>query len=90
MEIRFKANKFNINFANRDDHQALIQKTCSLYFSDDIQVTLSGKVAASRNGTTKKHNTKKLEKETLNHPLVADAMKIFNGKIVEIKILQEA
>ena len=90
LEIRFKTKKFNINFANRDDHKALIQKTCSLYFSDDIQVTLAGEATAARNGNARMRKTKKLEKETLNHPLVADAMKIFNGRIVEIKILQEA
>lgn len=90
LEIRFKTNKFNINFANRKDHRSLIQNTCGLYFSDDIQVTLAGRIAASKNGMAQKRKTKKLETETLNHPLVEEAMKIFNGKIVEIKILQEA
>ncbi len=90
VEIRFATNKFNVTYANRDGHQALIQKTCSLYFSDDIQVSLAGTAAASRNGLANKQKSKQLEAEALNHPLVADAMRIFNGKIVDIKILQEA
>jgi hypothetical protein len=52
-------------------------------------VTLSGHLAKGKSGMEQKKEAKTLENETLNHPLVEDAMKIFNGKIVEIKILQE-
>jgi len=53
-------------------------------------VSLSGQLAKSKSGMAQKKEAKILENETLNHPLVEDAMKTFNGKIVEIKILQEA
>ena len=87
LEIIFKTNQFNINYANRDKNPSLIQSACSIYFGHDIQVSLSGQLPKSKSGMTQKKEAKLLENETLNHPLVEDAMKIFNGKIVEIKIL---
>jgi DNA polymerase-3 subunit gamma/tau len=87
LEIIFKTNQFNINYANRNKNPSLIQSACSLYFGHDIQVTLSGQLAKGKSGMEQKKEAKTLENETLNHPLVEDAMKIFNGKIVEIKIL---
>jgi len=87
LEIQFKTNQFNINYANRDKNPALIQSACSLYFGRDIQVSLSGQLAKSTSGIARQKEVKILENETLNHPLVEDAMKIFSGKIVEIKIL---
>jgi hypothetical protein len=38
----------------------------------------------------KKQEARLLEAEALSHPLVETAMTLFNGKIVEIKPLQEA
>ncbi len=87
LEIVFRTNQFNINYANRDSNRSLIQIACSQYFGNDIQVAFSGQLAKSRSGMAQKKEEKLLENETLNHPLVEDAMKIFNGKIVEIKIL---
>ncbi len=87
LEIQFKTNQFNINYANRDKNPSLIQSACSLYFGRDIQVSLSGQLAKSKSGMARQKEVKILENETLNHPLVEDAMKIFSGKIVEIKIL---
>ncbi len=87
LEIIFRTNQFNINYANRNKNQSLIQSACSLYFGHDIQVSLSGQLAKGKSGMAQKKEAKTLENETLNHPLVEEAMKIFNGKIVEIKIL---
>lgn len=87
LEIIFKTNQFNINYANRNKNPSLIQSACSLYFGHDIQMTLSGQLAKGKSGMEQKKEAKTLENETLNHPLVEEAMKIFNGKIVEIKIL---
>ncbi len=87
LEIIFKTNQFNINYANRDKNPSLIQNACSLYFGNDMQVSLSGRLPKNKSGMAQKKEAKALENETLNHPLVEEAMKIFNGKIVEIKII---
>ncbi|MCD6586836.1 MAG: DNA polymerase III subunit gamma/tau [Desulfobacteraceae bacterium] len=87
LDILFKTNQFNINYANRDKNPSIIQSACSLYFGNAIQVSLSGQLAKSKSGMAQKKEAKILENETLNHPLVENAMKLFNGKIVEIKIL---
>ncbi len=87
LEVLFKTKQFNIKYANRDNHPSIIQNACSQYFGNAIQVSLSGRQAKSKSGMAQKKEVKTLENETLNHPLVEDAMKIFNGKIVEIKIL---
>ena len=35
----------------------------------------------------KKSRTDRLKQEALSHPLVSDAIEIFDGKVVDIKIL---
>lgn len=88
LKVQFSTNQFNINYAGRTTSQAIIQKTCSQYFGNDIEVSLAGTVPAAASAN-RNQNARLLENETLGHPLVEAAMKIFNGKIVEIKILQE-
>lgn len=90
LKINFSTNQFNVNYAGRDTSRELIQKACSRYFGNDIQVSLAGAVLAPASGAVKNQQARHLESETLSHPLVEAAMKVFNGKIVEIKILQEA
>jgi len=35
----------------------------------------------------KKNKTNDLKQKAIQHPLIADAVEIFNGKVVDIKIL---
>ena len=41
----------------------------------------------SKNHKEKRAREDRLKKEALSHPLVNEAVEIFNGKVVEIKIL---
>ena len=42
----------------------------------------------SVNTAEKKKNDNQLKQNALNHPLVADAIEIFEGKLLEVKILK--
>lgn len=85
--IEFAANQFNINYALREDNRLLLKKAWSDYFGRDIQVFLVDKLTSTGNAKEKKREKKQLQDEAINHPLVAKAVKLFNGKIVDIKII---
>jgi DNA polymerase III subunit gamma/tau len=83
--IEFSANQFNINYAQRDDNRLLLSKLWRDRLGREIKLSLIAKPI--HGSDAKKKEKKLLEKEALNNPLVTQSLKLFNGKIVEIKIL---
>ena len=51
----------------------------------DVPITV--KETPNNKSQQEKGLTDRLKKEALNHPLVDDAVEIFNGKVVDVKIL---
>ena len=85
--IEFVTNQFNINYAHREDNQLFLKKTWSDYLGRNIQLSLQDKLAPTGASQEKKREKRQLQDEAINHPLVAKAVKLFNGKIVDIKII---
>jgi DNA polymerase III subunit gamma/tau len=83
--IEFASNQFNINYAQRDDNQLLLSRLLKENLGREIKLFLNAKPMPG--GDAKKKEKKQLQDEALNNPLVAKALKLFNGKIVDIKIL---
>jgi DNA polymerase-3 subunit gamma/tau len=83
--VEFSANQFNINYAQRDDNRLLLSRLWSEQLGGEIQLTLIPEPISGNDA--KKKEKKILQENALNNPWVARALKIFNGKIVEIKIL---
>ena len=83
--IEFISNPFNINYAQRDDNKSLLSRLWKEHLGRETQLSLIAKPAAGSDA--KKKEKKQLEGEALNNPLVTQSLKLFNGKIVEIKIL---
>ncbi len=86
--IHLKSNRFNISYVKRDEHRHTVENLCAEVFGRPMQVEIHTEPIHSANPQTKK-KIESLKKEALNHPLVETAMKIFNGKIVDVKILEE-
>ncbi len=82
--IEFKSNKFNANYAQREDHLQLLNTLWNEHLGRSVKLSL---VPQPMPGDVKKNEKKILQDEALNHPIVAKALKLFGGKIVEIKIL---
>ncbi|RJP90528.1 MAG: DNA polymerase III subunit gamma/tau [Desulfobacteraceae bacterium] len=90
LDIAFTATQFNINFAQKPGNLDLLQSICNRYFGKEIKISFSPRLLETNTSRMKKKEARLLETEALSHPVVEEAMKLFNGKIVEIKLLQEA
>lgn len=76
----------NVNLLNKKKNIAGIEKYCNDFFKKPVTVSIDIKQAEKRLTNQKKRH-RELEKEARAHPLVNTAVKTFNGKIEDIKIL---
>ena len=87
LEIEVNGNDFNINMVQRNKNSAIIKKVCSDFFGKDMEVIIAAKKIQNHENQDKKNHAERLKQEALSHPLVTDAIDIFNGNIVDVKIL---
>jgi len=87
LEIEVPDNGFTINMIQRDNNMALLKQVCAKVCGQqqDVQLTLSSSMGGHRK-KKKKDNQRK--QKAISHPLVADAIDIFGGKLVDIKVLK--
>lgn len=90
LEIAFTASQFNVHYVQKPGNYDILQAVCNRYFGRDIKIALSPRVLDAGVSRMKQKEARLLEAEALRHPLVAAAMSLFNGKIIDIKLLQEA
>jgi DNA polymerase-3 subunit gamma/tau len=62
-----------------------IESVCQDFFGKPLHLTLIGDCAPKEYGNDEK-SPARLRQEILNHPLVADAIKRFNGTVVDVKL----
>jgi DNA polymerase-3 subunit gamma/tau len=87
LEIEVSGNGFNINMIRRTKNMDIIKKVCHDFFGKEMDVRITLKKAPNDESRQEKGLTERLKKEALNHPLVDDAVEIFDGKVVDVKIL---
>jgi DNA polymerase-3 subunit gamma/tau len=86
LEIEVTGNGFTLNMIQRDKNMALLNKISKDYFGQEKQVVLSNKVDPNQDNQKKKRRNNQLVQEALHHPLVADAIEIFDGKLIDVKV----
>ncbi len=88
LEIEINGNGFSVNLIKRSKNVAIIEKVCNDFFGKRMDLTLT--VKNSQKKDNQEHKTDKesrLKQEALSHSLVADTIEIFNGRILDVKIL---
>jgi len=86
IEIDVPDNGFTINMIQRDKNMAILKQVCTAVFGFDPTIRLSISTSMGDH-TQKKKKDKQLKQEAISHPLVADAIEIFDGKLVDVKVL---
>jgi DNA polymerase-3 subunit gamma/tau len=87
IEIEVCGNDFTLNMLQRKKNMAALKKICTDYFGKEMAVSLTtNPEAADQNRKKKSQNDNLLKQKAIRHPLVADAIEIFNGKLIDIKI----
>jgi len=87
LEIEIRGNGFNISMIRRHKNVAIIKKVCNDFFGKEMDMRITAKQNSSAENQREKSLAESRKKDALGHHLVADAVEIFNGKVVDVKIL---
>ena len=71
----------------RNKNRTIIKKVCRDFFGKDMEVIIAAKNIQNLEDQDKKKHAERLKQEALCHPLVTDTIDIFNGNVVDVKIL---
>lgn len=87
IEIEVLDNGFTLNMLNREKNKATLKKICTAYFGAEKKIVLRTAAGSEANHPKKKSKNEQRQKQkALSHPLVADAIDIFNGKLIDVKL----
>ncbi|MDL1983742.1 MAG: DNA polymerase III subunit gamma/tau [Deltaproteobacteria bacterium] len=87
IEIEVHGNGYNINMIKRDKNVAIIKELCSKFFKEKMNLTIKAKNKQNSEKKQGENQNNDLKQKALSHPLVTDAIEIFNGKVVDVKII---
>ena len=87
IELEVNGSGFNINMVKREKNLEILKKVCNDFFGRELDIVIHEKNTES---DLKKENdtSRSLKQDALNHPLVSDAIEIFNGRIVDVEVLK--
>jgi DNA polymerase-3 subunit gamma/tau len=85
--IEATGNKVVIDRLNLKKSLDVISKAVSEVAGKTLKAVIDGKIVNGKKNGAKKSNKKELENKALNHPLVQEAMEIFDGRIKSLKVL---
>jgi DNA polymerase-3 subunit gamma/tau len=87
IEIEVRDNGFTLNMLQREKNKTVLKKICAAYFGEEKDILLTSSSETDDERPKKKSpNNHLLKQKALSHPLVADAIEIFNGKLIDVKI----
>ena len=88
LEISIGGNSFFTDRLKEKKSMDAIQEVCRQFFERNMQINIVEieEEAAVEKKFNRNDKAVQLRKEALNHPVVMDALEIFNGKIVDVKI----
>ena len=86
-EIEVTGSKHQLGRVTREKNIAIIQKEWQDLFNKKINIIISGKEITEKPKNLKTDQDNLLKQKALKNPLVLDAMEIFNGNIVDVKLV---
>jgi DNA polymerase III subunit gamma/tau len=89
IEILVNGSDFNLRMLQRTKNQEILQKLLKNLLGKSMRIRFISKTGTGSTNQEKKKHENQLKQQALSHPLVAETVEIFNGKVVDVKILQE-
>ena len=87
LEIEVNGSSFNFKRITRQDSKKTLEDVCRTYLGGQVTLSINaGRKKDHQDKGKKKTEIERLKKAVLDHPLVADAIEVFDGKIVDVKI----
>ena len=85
--LEVPGNAFSINRLKKKDNSARLEKICSEFLGRPVTVAIRADVAGQQANSQQKKLDNKHKQDVLSHPLVEDAIEIFQGEVVEVRSL---
>jgi DNA polymerase-3 subunit gamma/tau len=89
VEIVAPASPFVSSMLQREKNVSLLRKVCADVFGGRPDVIVTAADASGASPVERRDRDQNRVQAALNHPVVADAIEIFNGKLVDVQIRQE-
>ena len=87
IEIEVRDNGFTLNMLQREKNMTALKKISNAYFGEEKDIMLTSPSGQNDQDPKKKsQNNHILKQKALGHPLVSDAIEIFSGKLIDVKI----
>jgi len=89
LEITVQGNSFYTARLRDEKSMAAMRDICKQVFKRDmkIQIGEAPDTPSKNNRSKESDKTRRLRREALSHPMVAEALEVFQGKVVSVKIL---
>jgi DNA polymerase-3 subunit gamma/tau len=85
-EIELQGNDFNLKRVRRRESLDAIQTACHAISGHRPRIRIHGKAIDPQDRKKKKEREEQVRQQALSHPLVAEAIELFRGKVVDVKI----
>jgi DNA polymerase-3 subunit gamma/tau len=85
LEIEVPANGFTLNMIQRERNMVVLKQVCTDILGSCPELQFTANSSTENRNQKKKDN--QLKQKAIDHPLVADAIEIFGGKLIDVKIL---
>jgi DNA polymerase-3 subunit gamma/tau len=73
----------------RDKNMAILKRVCSELMGPSVELVVEAGQECTPDLRQKRARKQELLQHTLNHPLVSDALEVFNGKLIDVQVIQE-
>jgi DNA polymerase III subunit gamma/tau len=87
LAVEVSGSEFNVNMVQRDKSRGILKEVCSEYFRRPLLIDITTRVLENSDNQGKKAAEAELKTEALHHPLVEGIIEIFDGKVLDVKLL---
>ncbi len=89
VEITAQGNSFNTARLRDRQSMAALESVCEEFFDRKMKIKIieAHKEAGQLSHQGNNDKTRRLKKDALSHPIVTDALEVFQGKVLDVKIL---
>ncbi len=89
IEIDVGGNKFNYERLKNDKNLTILKKTGKIFFEKPVNIILNAQLEEYESNQKKQEKASRLKQSALAHPVVKDALEIFNGKVIDFRTIKE-
>lgn len=88
VEIELDDNGFNLMMIQKSKNREILEAASAHLFGKKRRVVVRTSGRRTETRSAKKKASEQIKHDALSHPLVAEALEIFDGKVVDVKLLK--